>query len=103
MVSLLTFTTSHYQKPRLKINSRAIRALGLLKVLQNHLKFLKNTTPKNEETYKTYKSLFETIKKSSKKKFDSEILHKFKGTLMKFENLPVYSSLCKNDPENVLS
>ena len=52
-IFLLTFTTSHYQKPRLKINSRAIRALGLLKVLQNHQKFLKNATPKNEETYKT--------------------------------------------------
>ena len=26
---------------------------------------------------------FETIKKRSKKKSDSEILHKFKGTLMK--------------------
>ena len=32
-------------------------------------KFLKNRSPKNEKTYKTYKNLFETIKKRSKKKF----------------------------------
>ena len=32
-------------------------------------KFLKNRTLQNEETYKTYKNLFETIKKRSKKKF----------------------------------
>ena len=30
-------------------------------------KFLKIRTPKNEETYKTYKNLFETIKRRSKK------------------------------------
>ena len=42
-------------------------------------KFLKNRTPKNEETYKTYKNLFETIKRRSKKKFYSEKLQKFRG------------------------
>ena len=46
-ISLLTFMTSRSQKPRLKLNSRAIRALGLLKVLQNHHKrnkvFMKNS------------------------------------------------------------
>ena len=42
-------------------------------------KFIKNRTPKNEETYKTYKNLFGTIKKTSKKKFYSEKLRKFKG------------------------
>ena len=48
------------------------------KTLRNE-KFLKNRTPKNEETHKTYKNLFETIKKRSKKKFYSEKLWKFKG------------------------
>ena len=43
-------------------------------------KFLKNSTPKNEETYNTYKNLFETIKRRSKKKFYSE---KFKGDAKK--------------------
>ena len=43
-------------------------------------KFLKNRTPKNEETYETYKNLFETIKRRSKKKFYSE---KFKGDAKK--------------------
>ena len=46
-------------------------------------KFLKNRAPKNEETYKTYKSLFETIKRRSKKKFYSEKLQKFKGDAKK--------------------
>ena len=40
-------------------------------------KFLKNRTTKNEETYKTYKNLFETIKKRLKKKFYSEKLRMF--------------------------
>ena len=46
-------------------------------------KFLKNRTPKSEETYKTYKNLFETIKKRSKKKFYSEKRQKFKGDAKK--------------------
>ena len=46
-------------------------------------KLLKNRTPKNEETYKTYKNLFETIKRISKKKFYSEKLQKFKGDAKK--------------------
>ena len=39
-------------------------------------KFLKNKTPKNEETYK---NLFETIKRRTKKTFYSEKLQKFQG------------------------
>ena len=46
-------------------------------------KFLKNRTSKNEETYKTYKNLFETIRERSKKKFYSEKLRKFKGDAIK--------------------
>ena len=46
-------------------------------------KVLKNRTPKNEETYKTYKNLFETTKKRSKKKFYSEKLQKVKGDARK--------------------
>ena len=46
-ISLLTFMTSRSQNRKLKLNSKAIRALGLLKVLQNHQKrskdFMKNT------------------------------------------------------------
>ena len=38
-ISLLAFMTSHSQKaPKLKWNSRGIRALELLKILQNHQK-----------------------------------------------------------------
>ena len=46
-ISLLTFMTSRSQNRKLKLNSRVIRALGLLKVLQNHQKrnkdFMKNS------------------------------------------------------------
>ena len=45
-ISLFAFMRSRSQKPKLKSNTRAIKALGLLKVLQNHQKrskyFLKN-------------------------------------------------------------
>ena len=66
-ISLLTFMTSRSRNRKLKLNSRAIRALGLLKVLQNHQKFLKNTTPKNEETYKTYENLLKPLKRVQRK------------------------------------
>ena len=66
-ISLLTFMKSLFQNWTLKLNSRAIRALGLLKVLQNHQKFLKNTTPKNEETYKTYENLLKPLKRVQRK------------------------------------
>ena len=46
-------------------------------------KFLKNRTSKNEETYQTYKNLFETIKRGSKKNFYSEKLQKSKGDVKK--------------------
>ena len=46
-------------------------------------KFLKNRIPKDEETYKNYKNLFETIKRRSKKKINSEKLQKFKGDAKK--------------------
>ena len=75
--------TSRSQKPKLKLNSiKAIRALGLLRLYEN---LLKNRTPKNEETCKTYKNLPQTIEKRSKKKFYSEkLLHSEK--LQKFKS-----------------
>ena len=46
-------------------------------------KFLKNRSPKNEETYKTHKNLFETITRRSNKKFYSETLQNIKGNAKK--------------------
>ena len=74
--------TIGFKNRNLKLNSRVIRTLGLLTVLQNHQK-RNNRTPKNEDTYKIYKTLFETIKKRSKKKFYSEKLQKFNGDAKK--------------------
>lgn len=42
-------------------------------------KFLKQHTPENKETYKAYKSLFEIIKRKSKKKVYSEKLIKLQS------------------------
>ena len=56
-------------------------------------KFLKNRTPQKEEIYKTYKRLFETIKKRSKKKFYSEKLRKFKGDARKRDTWKVYHKI----------
>ena len=43
----LTFMTIYFKNPKLKLNSRAIRALGLLKILPTHQKrnkdFMKNS------------------------------------------------------------
>ena len=43
------------------------------KIQRLYKKFLKNRTPKNEETDKNYKNLFETIKRRSKKNFTQNI------------------------------
>ena len=73
--------TRRSQKPKLKLNSiKVIRAPGLLRIYE---KLLKNRTPKNEETCKTYKNLPETFEKRSKKKFYSEKLQKFKSDARK--------------------
>ena len=73
----MTFIVSRSQKPKLKLNSRTIRALGLLKVLQNYQK-------KSKLYEKLLKNRFlDTIKKRSKKKFYSEKLQKFKGDARK--------------------
>ena len=58
-------------------------AKSLKKKQKIYEKFLKNRTPKNEETYKNKKTLSETIKKRSKKNFYSEKLQKFKGDARK--------------------
>ena len=46
-------------------------------------KYLKNRNPQNLATYKTYKNLFETIKRKSKKNYHSEKILSFKGDAKK--------------------
>ena len=53
------------------------------KKLRLYEKFLKNRTPKNEETSENYQKLFETIKRRLKKNFYSEKLKNFKGDAKK--------------------
>ena len=44
---------------------------------------MKNRNPQNLATYKTYKNLFETIKRKSKKSYYSEKILSFKGDAKK--------------------
>ena len=46
-------------------------------------KFLKKGTKKNEEIYKTYKNLFERVKKYSKKSYYQDQLFKYKDNIKK--------------------
>ena len=46
-------------------------------------KFLKRRTPENKDTYKSYKNLFEIIKRKSKKNFHSAKLIKIQGDTKK--------------------
>ena len=48
-----------------------------------HQKFLKNRNVKNEIEYKSYKKLFETIKKRSKKNHFSKLILKYKDNVKK--------------------
>ena len=71
LISLLTFITSRFQNRKLKLNSRAIRALELLEILQNHQKikqdFMKKSrSPKTEEICTTYKSYLKPLKRAQR-------------------------------------
>ena len=80
-------TSRSQVKVKFKSDQRPWITKGIAKSSKNkqrlYEKFLKNRTPKNKETYKTYKNLFETIKRRTKKKVYSEKLRKFKGDAKK--------------------
>ena len=61
-------------------------------------KLLKNRTQKNEETYKTYKNLFETIKKRSKKKFTQKNCKSLKVTRKK--HVVLWKRYLESAPQN---
>ena len=46
-------------------------------------KYLKRKTPRNEEIYKNYKRLFESVKQKSKTKYYSERLSKYQNNVKK--------------------
>ena len=76
-----------FQKSEVKVKFKSYQSSwitkGIAKLSKKKLrlyeKFLKNRTPKNEETYEN----FETIKRRSNKKFYSEKLKNFKGDAKK--------------------
>ena len=85
------FFLNAYEKSFPKIEKRIKKKVienpwmtkGLLKSSKKkqrlYEKFLKSKTIKNEQKYKTYKNLFEKLKKSAKKNYYSEQLIKFHG------------------------
>ena len=62
-IVLLTFMTSRSQKQKIKLNSRMIRALGLLKVLQNYQK------KKIKRHIKLIKTYLKPLKRNQRKSF----------------------------------
>ena len=60
---------------------------GLLKSSKKkqrlHEKFLKNRNPENELNYKQYKTLFESLKKKSKKNYYSDLIDSYKYNIKK--------------------
>ena len=83
--------TSHSQKRKLNFKFKSDQNPWITKGIAKsskknqrlYEKFLKKRTPENEETYKTHKNLFETIKRRSKKKFYSDKLQNFEGDAKK--------------------
>ena len=82
---------SAFPKQKIKIKTKRISSpwitKGILKSSKQkqrlYEKFLKNRTAQNEQVYKTYKNLFETIKHKTKKAYYSNILLKYKGDAKK--------------------
>ena len=72
-------------KLKWKESPSIINGIGKLSKRKQKLyeKVLKQNTPENKETYKAYKSLFEMIKRKSKKKVYSEKLISSKVMLKK--------------------
>ena len=60
---------------------------GLLKLSQRkqklYEKFVKKRSPRNENIYKAYKSLFESLKKKSKKNYYTRRLEKYQTDIKK--------------------
>ena len=76
-----------YPKQEIKIKQKNLISpwitKGLIKSSKQkqrlYIKFLKSRTKENETNYKTYKNLFEILKKKSKKNYYSELLAKYKN------------------------
>ena len=84
----VTWSTFHRLDPRRKTNtSKPWITKGIAKASKKkqklNEKYLKNRNPQNLATYKTYKNLFETIKRKSKKNYYSEKILSFKGDAKK--------------------
>ena len=84
----VTWSTSDRLDPRRKTNtSKPWITKGIAKASKKkqklNEKYLKNRNPQNLATYKTYKNLFETIKRKSKKNYYSEKILSFKGDAKK--------------------
>ena len=81
----------YFPKVRIKIKAKIIQNSWITKGITKSSKkkqklyelFFKKRTPENEQKYKNYKNLFETIKKKAKKTYYSSRLLKCTGDIKK--------------------
>ena len=80
-----------FPKKKIKSKDKDLRSPWITKGIKKsskrkqrlYEKFLKNRSKKNELEYKTYKSLFESIKKRSKKTYFSNLITRYKNDIKK--------------------
>ena len=81
----------YFPKQKIKVKSKDLQSPWVTKGIKKsskkkqrlYQKFLKNRNVKNETEYKSYKKLFETIKKRSKKNHFSKLILKYKDNVKK--------------------
>ena len=81
----------YFPKQKIKVKTKDLQSPWVTKGIQKsskkkqrlYQKFLKNRNVKNETEYKSYKKLFETIKKRSKKNHFSKLILKYKDNVKK--------------------
>ena len=64
-------------------NQRHCKGIAKTQIIQIIQKIFETCNPQNLATYKTYKNLFETIKRKSKKNYYTEKIPSFKGNAKK--------------------
>ena len=82
---------TYFPKKQIKLKSKDLQSLWITDDIRKsskrkqrlYEKFLKNRNEKNELEYKTYKKLFESIKKCSKKLHFSNLFLKYKHNIKK--------------------
>ena len=89
--TFLILYDKYFPKQKIKVKTKDLQSPWVTKGIKKsskkkqrlYQKFLKNRNVKNETEYKSYKKLFETIKKRSKKNHFSKLILKYKDNVKK--------------------